>query len=122
MPMPVYANVDDYIAAQPVETQSRLRELRALFRSALPEATETISYGIPAYKFGAGVLYYGAAKRHCAVYAAAVHLFPEELRGLVGDKGTLRLPLGQPIPEDLLRKLIAATVAEREADGRSASA
>src|SRR5687768_14150688 len=97
--MPVYANVDDYFSAQSAELQPRLRECRAIFRATLPDAQEVISYGIPAYKFGAGTLYFGAAKRHCAVYAAAAHLFPDELRGMVGDKGTVRFRLDQPIPE-----------------------
>jgi uncharacterized protein YdhG (YjbR/CyaY superfamily) len=112
--MPVYANVDDYIAAQSPEVQPRLRECRAIFRGALPDAQEAISYGIPAYKFAGGTLYFGAAKRHCAIYAAAVHLFADELQGMVGDKGTLRFPLNKPIPEDLLRRLLLATVEERQ--------
>jgi uncharacterized protein YdhG (YjbR/CyaY superfamily) len=120
MPMPKYANVDDYIAAQPAATQVRLRELRAIFRAALPDATEVISYGMPTYKFPGGSLYFGAAKRHCAVYAAAVHLFPDELRGLVGEKGTLRLPLDKPIPEELLTRLLTASVAERQAAAATA--
>jgi uncharacterized protein YdhG (YjbR/CyaY superfamily) len=115
MPMPKYENVNEYIAAQLPALQSGLQELRRIFRSALPDAAEAISYGIPAYKFDAGTLYFAAAKRHFAVYAAAVHLFPEELRGMVGDKGTLRLPHNKPIPEDMLRKLLTATVAERQA-------
>src|SRR5439155_12960685 len=65
--MPTFASVDDYIAAQSAEAQPRLRELRAIFRAALPEADEVISYDLPAYKFGAGFVYFGAAKRHCAI-------------------------------------------------------
>ena len=115
MPMPKYDNVDDYIGAQTEQAQVRLRELRVIFRAALPDAAEVISYGIPTYKFPGGSLYFAAAKKHCAVYAAAVHLFPDELRGLVGDKGTLRFPLDEPIPEELLTRLLVATVAERQA-------
>jgi uncharacterized protein YdhG (YjbR/CyaY superfamily) len=44
-----------------------------------------------------------------------VHLFPDELRGLVGEKGTLRFPLDRPVPEELLMRLLTATVAERQA-------
>jgi uncharacterized protein YdhG (YjbR/CyaY superfamily) len=115
MPMPKFETVDDYIAAQPSATQVRLRELRAIFRAALPDATEVISYGVPTYKFPGGNLYFAAAKKHCAVYAAAVHLFPDELRGLVGEKGTLRFSLDRPVPEELLMRLLTATVAERQA-------
>jgi uncharacterized protein YdhG (YjbR/CyaY superfamily) len=116
MPMPKYDTVDEYIAAQSPQLQPGLQELRRIFRSALPDAAEVISYGMPAYKFGAGALYFAAAKRHFAVYAAAVHLFPDELRGMVGDKGTLRLALDKPLPEDLLRRLLTTTVAARQAE------
>ena len=119
MPMPSYANVDDYIAAQAESTQVRLRELRAIFRAALPDATEVISYGIPTYKFPRGSVYFAAAKKHCAVYAAAVYLFPDELQGLVGEKGTLRFPLDKPIPEELLTRLLTATVLERQGASNS---
>jgi uncharacterized protein YdhG (YjbR/CyaY superfamily) len=116
--MPFYANVDDYIAAQSAAAQTRLRELRAIFRAALPDAVEVISYGIPTYKFRAGSVHFGAAKRHCAVYGSAAHRLGDELRGYVGDKGTVRFPLDQPIPQNLVHKLIVATVAECEAAPR----
>jgi len=107
--------VDEYIAAQSTAAQPRLRELRAIFRDVLPEATETISYDIPTYRFPAGRVYFGAAKKHCAVYGAAAHLMPDELRGYAQPKGTVRFPLDTPIPETLVRKLLEVTVADRQA-------
>ena len=50
--MPSFSSVDEYIAAQPVETQARLRELRAIIRQIVPDATEVISYDMPTYKLG----------------------------------------------------------------------
>lgn len=111
--MPTFATVDDYIAAQSAEAQLRLRELRAIFRATLPEAVEVISYGLPTYKFGAGFVYFGAAKRHCAIYGSAMHALADELRGFDTAKGTVRFPLDQPIPAELVRKLMLATVAEK---------
>jgi uncharacterized protein YdhG (YjbR/CyaY superfamily) len=113
--MQPFATVDDYIAAQSAEAQPRLRELRAIFRTAVPEAAEVISYGMPTYAFGAGKVYFGAAKRHCAIYGVAMGAFAEELRAFDTSKGTLRFPLDKPIPEELVHKLIVATVAERQA-------
>jgi uncharacterized protein YdhG (YjbR/CyaY superfamily) len=113
MPTPTFANVDEYIAAQSAEAQPRLQELRAIIRAAVPEVAEVISYGMPTYKFRVGSVYFGAAKRHVALYGSAMHAFAEELRRYDSSKGTLRFALNQPIPEELVRKLVLATVAEK---------
>jgi len=113
--MPTFATVDEYIAAQSAEAQLRLRELRTIFRAALPDAAEVISYGLPTYKFDAGFVYFGAAKRHCAIYGSSTVALAEELRGLRQAKGTVRFALDQPIPAELVHRLLAATVAEKEA-------
>ena len=113
--MPTFATVDEYIDAQPAQAQQRLRELRAVFRAALPDAAEVISYGLPTYKFGAGFVYFGAAKRHCAIYGSSTVALAEDLRGFRQVKGTVRFPLDQPIPEVLVRKLLEATLAEKTA-------
>jgi len=111
--MPAFSSVDEYIAAQPSLAQARLRELRDIVRESLPTATETISYGMPAYRLEHGSIYFGPAKRHCALYGTAVDLGPEELRAYAGAKGTLRLPLDRPVPAEAIRQLIEATVAAR---------
>jgi len=116
--MPTFASVDDYIAAQSAEAQPRLRELRAIIRAAVPEAAEVISYGLPTYRFRVGSVYFGAAKRHCALYGSALDAFAEELRGFDTTKGTVRFPLDQPIPEDLVHKLVMAKAAGHEAARR----
>jgi uncharacterized protein YdhG (YjbR/CyaY superfamily) len=112
--MPAFANVDDYIAAQSADAQPRLRELRAAIRAAVPEATEGISYGIPTYKLHGGMVSFGAAKRHCALYGSAMDAFSEELRNFGTSKGTVRFPLDQPIPSELVRKLVTAKFAGRK--------
>jgi uncharacterized protein YdhG (YjbR/CyaY superfamily) len=117
--MPAFATVDDYIAAQSAEAQPRLRELRAIIRATVPGAAEVISYGLPTYRLAVGpVAYFGAAKRHCALYGAVPDAFADELRGFDTSKGTLRFPLDKPIPADLVRKLVLARVAEQEARKR----
>ncbi len=113
--MPAPQTVDEYINAQPAEAQTRLNELRAIFRAALPDAAEVISYGMPTYKFATGSMYFGAAKRHVAIYASSTEALKDELRGNRQAKGTVRFPLDRPVPAELISKLIAATVAERTA-------
>jgi uncharacterized protein YdhG (YjbR/CyaY superfamily) len=112
--MPPVATIDEYIAAQSAAAQPRLRELRAIIRGIIPDARETISYGVPTFKFASGRVYFGAAKRHCALYGMAMDAFADELRAYDTSKGTLRFPLDEPIPEDLVRRLIEATVAARK--------
>jgi uncharacterized protein YdhG (YjbR/CyaY superfamily) len=109
--MPTFATVDEYIAAQSAVAQPRLRELRAIIRAAVPEATEVISYGLPTYRLRVGFVYFGAAKHHCALYGSAMDAFAEELRGFDTSKGTVRFPLDQPIPEALVHKLVVAKAA-----------
>jgi uncharacterized protein YdhG (YjbR/CyaY superfamily) len=103
-----FASVDDYIAAQPPQTQARLRELRAAVRGALPDAREVISYGMPTYKLPGGFVSVGAARQHCALYGSAMDAFADELRGYSTAKGTVRFPLDRPIPDALVRKLVLA--------------
>jgi len=108
--MQTFDNVDDYIAGQSAEARPRLRELRAAIRDAVPDAVEVISYGMPTYRLQRPVVYFGAARHHCALYGAPLADFADELQGyeVSGTKGTLRFPLDRPIPSDLVRRLAIA--------------
>jgi uncharacterized protein YdhG (YjbR/CyaY superfamily) len=102
------SSVDEYIAAQAAVVQPRLRELRAAILDALPDATEVIAYGIPTYRYRNGMVSFGAAKRHAALYGAAMGPFADELRDYDTAKGTVRFPLTEPIPRELVQKLVLA--------------
>ena len=101
-------SVDEYIAAQAAAAQPRLRELRAIVRAAVPQAAEVISYGLPTYRLAGRIVSFGAAKRHCALYGAALDACPDELRNYETGKGTVRFALDAPIPAELVRKLVQA--------------
>jgi len=103
-----FTTVDEYIAGQPVAAQARLHELRAIVRAAVPHAAEVISYGLPTYRLAGRIVSFGAAKRHCALYGAALDAYPDELGGFETGKGTLRFALDAPIPAELVRKLVQA--------------
>jgi len=103
-----FTTVDEYIAGQPAAAQVRLHELRAIVRAAVPQAAEVISYGLPTYRLAGQIVSFGAAKRHCALYGAALDAYPDELRGFETGKGTLRFALDAPIPAELVRKLVQA--------------
>jgi uncharacterized protein YdhG (YjbR/CyaY superfamily) len=109
--MSVPSSVDEYIASQPADAQPRLSELRAVIREAAPEATEVISYGMPTYTLSGRRVHFGAARHHCALYGTPIADFADELRAYQTSRGTVRFPLDQPIPAELVRKLVLAKLA-----------
>jgi uncharacterized protein YdhG (YjbR/CyaY superfamily) len=104
-----FSSVDEYIAAQPESVQRVLRRLRDIFRKALPEAEETISYQIPAWKLkGRPVIYCAVWKQHYSLYPAIGGLadaFGDEIAPYKVSKGTLRFPLSEPIPVKLIERI-----------------
>lgn len=112
------AAVDAYIAAQAPDIHPILEKMRAIIRSAAPQAEEVISYGIPAYKQKGMVVAFGAAKKHVGLYAmspAVLEGLQSELSGYDTSKGTVRFPLQKPLDEKLIRRIVALRLAENEA-------
>ena len=89
--------------------------MRAAIRSALPrEATETISYGIPAFKHHKILVWFAAFSDHCSLFptAAVIEAFKKELEGFSTSKGTIHFPLNKPLPVALIKKIVKARVAQ----------
>jgi len=89
--------------------------MRAAIRSALPrEATETISYGIPAFKHHKILVWFAAFSDHCSLFptAALIEAFKKELEGFSTSKGTIHFPLNKPLPVALIKKIVKARVAQ----------
>ena len=106
--------VDEYIAHLPEPAQSKLQEVRAAIRSAVPaDTTEIISYGIPAFKQKRVLVWYAAFANHWSLFptAAVIEQFKDDLRGYTISKGTIQFPLDEPVPTALIRKLVKARVA-----------
>jgi uncharacterized protein YdhG (YjbR/CyaY superfamily) len=92
--------------------------MRAAIRSAVPrEATETISYRIPAIKHRGIVVWFAAFSDHCSLFptAAVIEAFRKELKSLAISKGTIHFPLNRPLPVALIKKIVKARVAQLEA-------
>jgi uncharacterized protein YdhG (YjbR/CyaY superfamily) len=109
-------DVDEYFAGVPEPARSTLHEMRAAIRSAVPpEATEAISYKIPAFQYNGPLLWYAAFSDHCSLFptAAIIAAFKKELKGYTTSKGTIHFPLDKPLPTTLLRKLVKARVAQQ---------
>lgn len=103
-------NVDAYIAAAPEDVRGKLTRLRKIVRAAAPEASESISYAMPYYKYHGALLGFAAFKNHIGLYGALPdaerHEF--ELKGYETSKGTVRFPSDKPLPVALIKKLIKA--------------
>lgn len=101
--------IPEYIKAQPKELQGRLRAMRALVRAAAPKAEEAISYGMPTYKQEGNLVHFAGWKTHIGFYPGpvAIKAFAKELSKYELTKGTIQLPLNAPLPEKLIKRIVA---------------
>jgi uncharacterized protein YdhG (YjbR/CyaY superfamily) len=114
-------SVDEYIAGVPEPARSTLINMRAAIRSAVPsEATETISYRIPAFKHQGVLVWFAAFSNHCSLFptASVIEVFKSELKGFSTSKGTIHFPTDKPLPTALVKKLVKARVAQNESKKR----
>jgi uncharacterized protein YdhG (YjbR/CyaY superfamily) len=110
-------DVDEYLARVPEPARATLQKMRAAIRSAVPpEAGETISYRIPAFKHKRVLVWFGAFSDHCSLFptASVVAMFKNELKGFATSKGTIQFPTDKPLPIGLIKKLVKARVAQNE--------
>ena len=112
--------VDEYLAGAPEPQRSTLVALRQTLREILPEATETLSYGVPAIKVdGKAVAGYAYFKNHCSYFphsGSVLAGLADDLQGYQWSKGTLKFPVDQPLPGTLVNRLVAARLAELDRD------
>jgi len=110
-----FKTVDEYIASFPIKTQALLKDIRITIIKNAPNAIESISYGMPAYKFNRKPLvYFGGYKNHIGFYATpSGHVnFAKELAIYKQGKGSVQFPLDQAIPLDLIARMVAFKVKE----------
>jgi uncharacterized protein YdhG (YjbR/CyaY superfamily) len=111
-------NIDEYLAGVPEPARGTLNKVRAVIRSAVPaEATETISYGMPAFRYKGALVAFGAFSKHCSFFPmslAVMAAFKNELKAFDTDKGTIRFPLDKALPAALVKKLVKARIAQNE--------
>jgi uncharacterized protein YdhG (YjbR/CyaY superfamily) len=103
--------IDEYLAGVPKPARSTLQKIRAAVRSAVPAtATETISYGMPAFKHKRVLVWFAAFSDHCSFFptASVIDTFKDELKGFSISKGTIRFPADKPPSAALIRKMVKA--------------
>ncbi|SRR5581483_1240562 len=113
--------VDEYFARIPEPGRSVLMKLRAAIRSVLPrDATETISYQIPAFARNGVIVWYAAFANHVSLFprGAVLAQFKDELTGCKTSKGTVQFPLDKPLPVALIKRIVKARLGEHEANTR----
>lgn len=108
-------STDEYISSFPKETQILLQEVRKTIKNVAPEADESISYGMPAYKLdGKALVYFAGYKNHIGFYATPTgHAeFTEELAKYKQGKGSVQFPINEPMPLDLITKIVKFRISE----------
>ncbi|MDR2037786.1 MAG: DUF1801 domain-containing protein [Bacteroidales bacterium] len=104
-----YRNVDEYIAGERLEVQEILRQIRAVIKEIVPEAEESITYGMPAYKLNKKPLvYFASFRNHIGFYAtpSGHSEFSRELSRYKQGKGSVQFPLNEPVPLDLIKRMV----------------
>lgn len=112
---PTVTSIDEYMAEFPAETRELLEEMRALIRSVAPDATETISYAIPTFDLnGKHLVHFAGFKKHIGFYPvpSGIEAFKNELAQYKSGKGSAQFPLGEPLPADLIRRIVEFRVRE----------
>ena len=110
----VAADVNEYISGFPPSTQKLLKQLRSTIKKAAPAAEEGISYQMPAYKLSGVLVYFAGYKSHIGFYpgASGVASFKKELVKYKTAKGSIQFPLDEPLPLDLVNRIVAFRVSQ----------
>jgi uncharacterized protein YdhG (YjbR/CyaY superfamily) len=110
-------SVDEYITTFPENVQKILERIRMTVIQAAPRAEETISYGMPAYRYKSRVIiYFAGYKNHIGVYATplAHEAFQKELSGYKQGRGSVQFPIDQPMPLDLIKRMVLFRVKQQD--------
>ncbi|WP_438445024.1 iron chaperone [Gorillibacterium sp. sgz5001074] len=106
--------IDAYIGQFPPDIREILTEIRRIIREEAPEAGEKIGYVMPTFTLNGNLVHFAAFKHHIGFYPApsGIEAFQEELSAYKGAKGSVQFPLGEPVPYDLIRRIVRYRVEE----------
>jgi len=108
--------VEEYIASQPTKIKATLKQVGQAIRKAAPDAEETISYQMPAYKLNGMLLWFSAHTNHYGVYpmAKTIQVFKDKLKSYELSKGTIRFLYDQPVPVKLISEIVKYRVKDNQ--------
>jgi uncharacterized protein YdhG (YjbR/CyaY superfamily) len=111
---PRFSTIDEYIAMFSEDIRVKLESLRATIRASAPEAQEKISYQMPTFYLNGNLVHFAALKSHIGFYptSSGIAAFQDELSEYEGTKGAVRFPINQPIPMDLISRIVKFRVSE----------
>jgi uncharacterized protein YdhG (YjbR/CyaY superfamily) len=122
VPMPKFATYQEYIASVPEERRARVDRIQALAVAAAPDAQETIAYDMPALRLdGHFLVSWAAYKRHDSLFPASTAVeeaLGADIRPYLAGRGTIRFPADQPLPEDIVTRVVRTRVTELRSGGR----
>lgn len=107
--------VNQYISNFSPEIREKLEQIRAIIKEEIPEETkEVMNYGIPTFTLYGNLIHFGGFKKHIGFYPtpSAINAFQSELSNYKGAKGSVQFPLDEPLPEELIRKIVKYRVEE----------
>jgi uncharacterized protein YdhG (YjbR/CyaY superfamily) len=112
--------IDEYIANFPDDVQKILQKVRKIIRQTAPDAQEKINYGIPTLTLNGNLVHFAGFKNHIGFYPtpSGIEKFKKELSKYEGAKGSVKFPLNQPIPYDLIKKITEFRVKEQQAKAK----
>ncbi|MBK7476466.1 MAG: DUF1801 domain-containing protein [Haliscomenobacter sp.] len=115
--------IAQYIDGFPQEIQSLLEELRSVIKEEAPEAEETISYQLPTFKLHGNLIHFGAFKNHIGLYPtpSGMEQFKDALSAYETAKGSVKFPLNQPLPWNLIREIVRFRLKENREKAQSNS-
>lgn len=115
--MATATSVDAYIAGFTPDVRARLEQMRQAIARLAPQATETISYGIPTFKLHGNLVHYAGYAHHVGFYpgGAGIAAFQEEIAGYKSAKGSVQFPHDRPLPLALVKRIVKFRVVQNEA-------
>jgi uncharacterized protein YdhG (YjbR/CyaY superfamily) len=106
--------IDEYIAGFPPEVQEVLEQVRTTIKKAAPDAEEAIRYRLPTFRLNGNLVHFGAFKSHVGFYPtpSGIEAFKDELSAYETAKGSVQFPLDEPMPYELIRRIVEFRVNE----------
>jgi uncharacterized protein YdhG (YjbR/CyaY superfamily) len=110
----LFSTIDEYISSFPDDIQTLLQQIRGTIRQAAPEAEEAIKYAMPTFVLNGNLVHFAAFKHHIGFYPvpSGIEEFKKELSSYKGSKGSVQFPLDQPMPLDLISRIVQFRVNE----------